>query len=224
MILTAFILGLAGSLHCAGMCGPLLLMTPVIGNKRRQIIASRLLYHCGRITTYCFIGFIFGLVGQSIVLAGLQRWLSLIAGILLVAVAAASGPLKSQFTQVPLLIKRLFGNLLHQRTFASIFGLGAVNGLLPCGLVYMAATASISTGSALHSAAYMIMFGVGTLPMLLMISSAGTRFPIQRMPLLRKLMPLAIASVAIILIVRADPVSLIKNPAKAGSCPACRRK
>ncbi|MCD6049706.1 MAG: hypothetical protein K0Q55_1109, partial [Verrucomicrobia bacterium] len=78
---TAFILGLVGSLHCAGMCGPLALALPVAGKTRRAFVLGRVLYNLGRILTYCVIGAIFGLAGQSLALAGFQKWVSLGAGV-----------------------------------------------------------------------------------------------------------------------------------------------
>src|SRR3954469_14309814 len=85
-VITAFLLGLMGSLHCAGMCGPLVLMTPVVGHSRASRVASRVLYHLGRITTYALIGLLFGMIGKSIVFAGLQRWLSLVVGMLMLVI------------------------------------------------------------------------------------------------------------------------------------------
>jgi uncharacterized protein len=220
-MMTAFLLGLMGSLHCAGMCGPLALMTPVVGTTRTSIVASRALYHAGRITTYATIGVVFGVIGQSVVFAGFQRWLSFVVGILMLLILVLANPLKRQLTRIPLSIKTLFGKLLRQRTYRSIFALGATNGLLPCGLVYMAGAASIATGNAALAAAYMVLFGLGTLPMLFAISSAGERLNLRRFPSLQKLGPICGAFVAVLLIVRAQPQSLFFSP-QPGACLACR--
>jgi sulfite exporter TauE/SafE len=209
-----------GSLHCAGMCGPLILLTPVVGNMPSSILASRALYHLGRITTYTVIGLIFGLIGQSIILAGFQRWLSFIVGILMLTLLLLAIPLKSQLTRIPFSIKSLFAKFLRQRSYTSIFALGAANGLLPCGLVYMAATASIATGNIPQAAAYMTLFGIGTLPTLLAISFAGEHFNLRRFPALQKLGPVCAALVAVLLIARAQPKTLFA-PQETVSCPAC---
>ena len=220
-MITAFILGFMGSLHCAGMCGPLVLLTPVMGSSRQSILASRLLYHLGRLTTYMTIGLLFGLVGESIIFAGLQRWLSIIAGVLMLVAMLAVALFKSQTTRAPFAIKSIFGRFLHKRTVAAIFALGATNGLLPCGLVYMAATASIASGSVANSILYMALFGLGTLPMLLGISFAAARWTRSKFPALQKLAPIAVACIALLLIWRGNPISILRNdPAKA-SCPAC---
>jgi len=209
-----------GSLHCAGMCGALVLMTPVVGHSRTSRAASRAFYHLGRIITYSLIGLLFGMIGKSIVFAGLQRWLSFVVGVLMLIILFAAIPLKAQLTRIPVSIKSLFGKFLRQRSYSSIFALGATNGLFPCGLVYIAATASIATGAIASAAVYMILFGMGTLPMLLSISFAGQRLNLVRFPLLRKLAPFGAVVVALLLIVRARPVTLF-SPRSNLRCPAC---
>jgi uncharacterized protein len=216
VIFTTFFLGLMGSLHCAGMCGPLVLLTPIVPGTP---IASRLTYHAGRISVYALLGLLFGAIGESLVLAGFQRWLSIIVGVLMLAII----PLKGQLTRAPFFVKKLFGRFLQQRTFRSIFALGATNGLLPCGLVYVAATASVADGSILQSSLSMIAFGLGTLPMLLGISFARQRINPTAVPFLRRLAPWTVAVAALLLIARADPVSLLKGNSSSSHCPACIR-
>ena len=220
-MITGFLLGLMGSLHCAGMCGPLVLMTPVVAPTPASFVASRLVYHAGRIFVYALIGVLFGLVGESMVFAGFQRWLSVIAGIVMIAALFAATPLKSRLIRMPIAIKTRFASLLRQKTYPSIFALGGINGLLPCGLVYMAATASIASGDIFQSIASMVFFGLGTLPMLLGISFAGKRLNLSRIPALQKIAPVAVALAAVLLIIRSDPVGLFTGgPAKV-HCAAC---
>jgi len=80
---TAFLLGFVGSLHCAGMCGPLVLLTPHVGRGRAGFVVSRLAYHAGRLTVYAAIGAGMGLAGHTFTIAGLQRWVALAAGLAL---------------------------------------------------------------------------------------------------------------------------------------------
>ena len=80
ILLTAIVLGLVGSLHCAGMCGPLALALPMTGNSRATFVLGRVAYNLGRIVTYCLLGAAFGLVGQTLAFAGFQRWVSIAAG------------------------------------------------------------------------------------------------------------------------------------------------
>lgn len=221
MLATAFILGLAGSLHCAGMCGPLVLMTPVVGRGRAAFVASRLLYHAGRIVTYALIGMLFGVVGESLIFAGLQRWLSILVGALMLTAIVAAGPLKAQLWKMPLKLKTLFGAFLRKPSLKSVAALGAINGLLPCGLVYIAGAASIAAGGAFESIAYMLAFGLGTLPVMLSISLARNRINFSSRPWLQKAAPIAAATVALLLIVRAQPLSLLSGESTSPRCPAC---
>ena len=220
-MITALLLGLAGSLHCAGMCGPLMLMTPTVGNTRSSFIASRLIYHTGRLTTYSLVGLCFGLVGQSLVFAGLQRWLSMTAGVLMLVALFAALPVKARLTRIPIFVRSLFSKFLQKRSFLSLFALGATNGLLPCGLVYMAATASTAVGSVSASVLYMLLFGLGTLPVLLSITFAGKHLNLSREPALQKLAPIAVGLVAILLILRGQPFA--SHPTGKNACPACAR-
>ena len=114
MLWTAFLLGLAGSLHCAGMCGPLAMAVPVLGSSRGAIVTSRIVYNLGRITTYVLIGLLFGIVGQTIALAGFQRWISLFAGglILLGLFVGGRVPAGRLLTRS---VTRLKGALVMQR-------------------------------------------------------------------------------------------------------------
>ena len=210
-----------GSLHCAGMCGPLVLMTPVIGPSGFAFLASKLAYHSGRLITYSLLGALFGLVGESLVFVGIQRWLSLIFGLLMLLAVVLTAPLKTQLTRIPIAIKSLFGKFIRNRTLPSIFALGALNGLLPCGLVYAAATASIVAGSLPASIAYMLLFGLGTLPMLLAISLTGRRLTLLNRPFVQKIAPITVALVGLIMILRSQPLSLFTNPAERTQCPAC---
>jgi uncharacterized protein len=220
-MITGFLLGLMGSLHCAGMCGALVLMTPVVAPTQASFVASRLVYHAGRIFVYALIGVLFGIIGESMVFAGFQRWLSIIAGVLMIAALVAAKRLKSRLMLMPMVMKTRFSSLLRQRSYPSIFALGGVNGLLPCGLVYMAATASIASGDVFQSVASMVFFGLGTLPVLLGISFAGKRLNLSRIPALQKVAPVTVALAAILLIIRADPIGLFTGGPAQVRCAAC---
>jgi hypothetical protein len=196
-------------------------MTPVVGTTRASFFASRMIYHLGRIATYGLIGLLFGAIGQSIVFAGFQRWLSISVGVLMLFTLLFAVRVKAGLTRIPIALKSLFSQLLHRRSYSTILALGATNGLLPCGLVYMAATASIATGSSISAMLYMALFGLGTLPMLLVISIIGARFPAARIGVAQKLVPIAVASVAILLIVRGNPASLLLNSSSKSTCPLC---
>ncbi|HXI53326.1 MAG TPA: sulfite exporter TauE/SafE family protein [Candidatus Saccharimonadales bacterium] len=180
---TAFLLGLAGSLHCAGMCGPLVMALAKVQPASAGRTAGRLCYHLGRIVVYGLLGAVFGSIGHIAVANGFQRWLSIALGLVLLAGLAASA--KAQLA-APLYKwvgwwKHSAAGLLQRNSLGGQAVLGALNGLLPCGLVYVAAVAAAATGHPLSGGAYMTWFGLGTWPMMLGIHFAGHRFlPVAR--------------------------------------------
>lgn len=201
---TAFLLGLVGSAHCAGMCGPLALALPVAGGSGAVLLAGRLAYNVGRIVTYALLGAGFGLLGQTFAVAGLQRWVSLTAG-----AAILIGLLLSPrfFAGVPVSrgvswLKSALGHLLRRRALGSMFGIGVLNGLLPCGLVYAACAGATATGSAWTGMEYMIVFGLGTAPMMLALSLAGQQLQLAFRFKLQRLIPPSLAIVGALLLLR----------------------
>lgn len=186
---SAFLLGLVGSLHCAGMCGPLALALPVTGRTRTSFLLGRLNYNLGRILTYSLLGAVFGLLGKTLTLAGLQRWLSLAAGlaILIGLLASSHYALDAPAVKLVTWLKSGFAKLLQQRSLSSLLFLGALNGLLPCGVVYAACAAAVAVGGVLSGTQYMLAFGLGTVPMMLGLGLAGRplhfaiRFKMQRL-------------------------------------------
>ncbi len=201
---TAFILGLVGSLHCAGMCGPLALALPAAGRTAPAFVLGRLAYHLGRLVTYAILGLVFGLLGRSLLLAGLQRWVSITLGLALFIGLITSRRLAQRFP-VPAIVERLksrMSALLRRRSPAALAGLGLLNGLLPCGLVYVAAAGATATGSLLAGTQYMIAFGVGTVPLMLAISLSGRLVPLSLRLKLGRAVPAAVFLLATLLVLR----------------------
>ncbi len=169
--LVAFFTGLAGSFHCIGMCGPIALALPIGGQTYREATFSRLLYNFGRIITYSVLGAIFSIFGQAFILAGFQNYLTIAIGILLFLLVfskqnSSFRPLRKTTES----ITSLFRPLLKSKTRTSFLLLGIVNGLLPCGFVYVALVASLAASSIAESALFMAFFGLGTSPLLFFIS------------------------------------------------------
>ena len=224
---TAFLLGLVGSAHCAGMCGPLALALPPTGNTRAVFLAGRVAYNCGRILTYALMGGLFGLLGQTFALAGLQRWVSLAAGaiILLGLLASRRFTLSLPLNRLVTKLKSGLGLLLRRRAVSAMFGVGLLNGLLPCGLVYVACAAATTTGSALEGVAYMIAFGLGTLPMMLALSVVGQKVHLTLRFKLQKLIPASLAVVGALLLMRGlalgIPYLSPKLPAQPAAAQCC---
>jgi hypothetical protein len=219
----AFALGLLGSLHCAAMCGPLMLALPGMFGGAGRFIVGRLVYQLGRIATYGLLGAVAGLIGKSIFWAGLQRWLSIALG-----VAILAGFLVSKKIAVTATVARLVGGLktvmsaqLRRRGFRSLALLGMLNGLLPCGLIYVALAGAVSRGSLLNGVFYMGFFGLGTLPTMLGLSFSGKIFPISFRLKLRRAMPLGVCLVAGLLILRGLALGIpFVSPALVAGVPA----
>ncbi|MEZ5057995.1 MAG: sulfite exporter TauE/SafE family protein [Saprospiraceae bacterium] len=149
MLWSAFILGLLGSLHCAGMCGPIALAIPGQDNSPMGMGMRSLSYNFGRTITYTILGLVFGLLGASVRLAGFQSVLSMVSGILMLLFAFFTLDFEKRIFQIPFLtrfygfIQIHLGRLLKQRGIQGAMGIGLLNGFLPCGLVYAAPAALV---------------------------------------------------------------------------------
>ncbi|MBK7408473.1 MAG: sulfite exporter TauE/SafE family protein [Saprospirales bacterium] len=201
-------MGLLGSLHCVGMCGPIALSLPYQGAGRLAAIGNALLYNLGRTATYVMIGSLFGLLGKGIFLAGYQSALSISMGVLMLILAFFSTNLESRVARLPLLqgpllrLKSALGNLIRARSRSSFFSIGLLNGLLPCGLVYMAVVGAVSTGSVWKGAAYMGLFGLGTIPLMLLTALAGNWIGVKLRRRVRAVLPFMLVLIAALLIFR----------------------
>ena len=208
MLWSAFLIGLFGSFHCIGMCGPIALALPIQKDNKLNLIVGRVLYNIGRAITYAAIGLFFGLVGQSLSLAGFQQSVSIIAGVLILLMVL----LPSKISQKLYLLKpaygfsnflkRKFGVLLKQKSVASTFFIGLLNGFLPCGLVYIAVAGAIATGGYLDGAIYMFVFGIGTLPIMLTVSLAGNFISLNVRKRINKMIPAFMIVLAFLFILR----------------------
>lgn len=224
---TAFILGLVGSLHCAGMCGPLALALPATGQTASAFIAGRAAYNLGRIVTYCVLGVVFGLIGRTLLLAGIQRWVSIGLGVALLAGLLTSRKLAlwRQLTALVEQLKSRMSALLRRRSWTSLAGLGLLNGLLPCGLVYVACAGATATGGILSGMRYMAAFGAGTVPLMLAIGLSGKLIPFPLRLKLRKAIPVSICLLAALLILRGMGLGIpyLSPDLSAGGAECCHR-
>ncbi len=205
---TAFMLGLVGSLHCVGMCGPIAMALPYQSSYRWQVAGKMMLYQSGRILTYTLLGTVLGLFGMGIFIAGIQTYVSVILGVLLVLVALFSWNMEAQILRLPFMqklnswVKQQLGLLLRKSGAKSLFMVGMLNGLLPCGLVYMAIIGALTTHNIVEGAVYMASFGLGTLPLMLATSVAGQFIGISWRNRVRKLVPAVLLVIAFLLIMR----------------------
>ncbi|MBK9139293.1 MAG: sulfite exporter TauE/SafE family protein [Verrucomicrobia bacterium] len=201
---TAFLLGLAGSLHCAGMCGPLALALPVTGAGWSSFGSGRVIYNLGRVVTYALLGVLFGMVGKTLAMVGVQRWISLTLGAILLASLLVSRrlALAAPVVRMVAALRQAMGGFLQRRSLTALAVLGLLTGLLPCGLVYVAAMGAAATGGPLTGAGYMAVFGLGTVPLMLAISLSGRLLrPSWRLKL-RFVMPVSVFLVGSLLVLR----------------------
>jgi len=177
MVLTALIMGLTGSLHCVGMCSPLAM---AVGNMNTRAFLNRVIYNAGRIVTYGLLGLSIAGVGLAFPISKFQNLVSIFLGIILLL--AGTGLLKvnipilsSAIGKLTVILKKLFTRFLNRKNFGSVFLLGTLNGILPCGLVWIALTYSFTLQSPLEGFTFMILFGFGTLPVMLGFTSVITQ-------------------------------------------------
>ncbi len=203
MLTAAFILGFTGSLHCVGMCGPLALQ--VGASTYSALLRNRLLYNGGRIITYTLLGVLVGIMGNLIEMSGWQGWFSITMGLLVLAILffrqLERWLLPRTSAAVVALKHGILNHLNRRNTYSSVL-MGVLNGLLPCGLVYAAMVLSLVQNSWLESTLVMVVFGLGTVPALLVtVYSAQTL--LRKIPLpIQKIQHLFVACLALIMIWR----------------------
>jgi hypothetical protein len=203
----ALLMGAVGSMHCIGMCGPLAMSLPVVSDTNSGKFLYTLLYNLGRIVTYACLGAVLGLLGASFALAGLQQTLSIVVGVLILLYIIfprhkwalnSSGKMQQVFEK----LRSKLGALFYQKKYRSVFFIGLLNGLLPCGLVYMAVAGAISTASLTDSVLFMAAFGLGTLPVMWSVAFFGSIISLQTRTVIKKAYPYLMVLMACLLIVR----------------------
>lgn len=179
LILSALGLGFASGFHCIGMCGPIALSMGLTKKQSTNFYLQNLTYQFGRITTYSILGGILGIIGEGFEMVGFQQYLTIAVGILLILMAVFSFGGKDFASKLPFLSSFLFkvkmklSKLLQKADYRSRYATGLLNGLLPCGMVYMALTASLAAGGIVQSAGFMALFGLGTLPFMFLVVLVG---------------------------------------------------
>lgn len=178
--LSAFLLGLGGSLHCLGMCGPLVMAVPYPGKKNKTL--KMITYLTGKALAYASLGLIMGILGAGLYLLNWQQAVSIVSGLLIILITIFP-LLKPSLGRFPLknTMVKLLKNLKENPKWYYYVGLGFLNGLLPCGMVYVALTTAIVAGNPLSGALAMFLFGVGTMPILLAVKLFKSRIQGQKL-------------------------------------------
>jgi sulfite exporter TauE/SafE len=205
---TALLIGLVGSLHCIGMCGPIAIALPLGKTNIISKLVGGLIYNTGRIITYMILGAVFGLIGKGIHIAGMHQWVSMVIGVMMIGSVVM--PL---FFRQRLMLNTLFSGYserltsqfrkyFKQPSMRSFLIIGLLNGLLPCGLVYVAIAGAIQSKDTIAGVAYMAAFGIGTMPALLAVSILGSVISITMRNAVRKVVPYFIVVLGILFILR----------------------
>lgn len=204
-MISSFLLGLFGSFHCIGMCGPIVLSLPY--NNSNQSL-SALQYNFGRILAYGTLGLIFGIFGKGLIINGIQQWVSIFAGILLIVSVFAPKligikwvifkPLQFFYSGV----KNKLSYLFKSRSKYRLLGIGFINGFLPCGLVYIALVTALLSSSILDAVLAMLMFGLGTSPSLIVLMYSSKIISANLRLKITKFIPVFIVLLGLIFILR----------------------
>ena len=207
IISTGLVLGLAGSLHCVGMCGPLSLGLPMHETSQSRRMIALALYHLGRIITYSLLGLLFGLMGRKFYLAGMQQGLSIALGVVMLVVTLQYFVFR--YAYQPVFIKKMYSRLqqammrvMKTLSLPNYMLFGAMNGLLPCGMVYVAIAAAMSTNGILTGTVMMASFGAGTLPAMFALALFGYMVKMPARNQLRRLSPYFVCAIGLVLILR----------------------
>lgn len=170
----AFFMGLLGSIHCTLMCGPLLFALQQHQSISIAVAINKMLYQSGRILTYGLIGVLFGLLGSTFVMRGWQQGFSIFTGVLLILIGISYTIIHKFPALVALQTRTIqpfakaMGKWMNKPNGSFVAGM--LNGFLPCGMVYMALASAMNAEGLLASFQFMVLFGLGTLPLMLLFS------------------------------------------------------
>ena len=208
MLYTAFIFGLISSLHCIGMCGPIAMMLPVDRSNQTKKTLQIFTYHFGRLVAYASIGFIFGSFGKGFSMAGIQQELSVLLGIIMIVIVVIpervfiaynfSKPIFKVISK----IKTALGSQFKNKSYQSLFTIGLLNGFLPCGMVYVALFGAIAMQSPSLGILYMLLFGLGTVPMMSSVVYLNSFLTLPFRNKIQKVIPYVAVCIGILFILR----------------------
>lgn len=204
LFLTALLTGFFGSFHCAGMCGPIAFALPGKKQEGAFFYIGRLVYNFGRILTYASLGVISGAFGLGMKLAGFQQSISIAIGCLIIASVIFNHMRVGgiAFNPLKLFSSKLVQKLFKSKSMLALFLIGLINGLLPCGFVYIALLGASATQSVWEGALFMALFGLGTLPFMFGVSILGQFLSSTIRNKISKLSPFLAIIIGLVFIIR----------------------
>jgi uncharacterized protein len=208
MLWAGLVIGFISSFHCVGMCGPIAMALPVGRGSGASFLGGRLLYNLGRVATYATLGLAAGLLGRTLHLAGWQQTISIVSGLLMLALVLLPKLNAGRFTKWLgtdrwwNMLRKAIGKQFQNPSAGSLFTIGALNGLLPCGMVYFALAGAVSAPGVAGAVGYMALFGLGTLPLMWLVSLSGKVIKPQWRFYMRNAVPYVAACLAVLFILR----------------------
>jgi sulfite exporter TauE/SafE len=184
------------------------MMLPVDRTNEAKKVLQILTYHFGKIIAYGSIGLVFGLLGKSFYLAGWQQQMSIILGVLMIVVAIVPEKVFARYNfskpvyKIISNVKSKLGQQFKSKSYSSLFTIGLLNGFLPCGMVYVAIFGAIAMQSVSLGVAYMLLFGVGTIPMLTLVVYLSQLLTFSSRNALQKGIPIVTIVIGILFIIR----------------------
>ncbi len=233
MLTAAFILGFAGSFHCIAMCAPITLaLSPGNGGSTRYYL-GRMVYNVGRISIYALLGMALGAVKEvfGAMIFDIHRYqeaLSISIGVGIAIFLLIPSGQRATILAMPLFARALgrlrgrMGGLLRTSHLGGQFSLGLLNGLLPCGFVYMGLAMAALSGTIAEAGASMLAFGLGTFPAMIgvavvaRLSGGNVRFTSS----IRRMMPIGAALVSLLFILRGLALGIPYISPKLNAQPA----
>ena len=207
LVLSGIALGLISSFHCVGMCGAIAFSLPIHYLPSHKKLIGILLYNFGRVVTYSLLGLIFGFIGRQVYLSGFQQWFSISIGVLILLILLQSILQKKIlhlrfFDKANMQLQQFIGKYIQRKQLYGMFLIGAANGLLPCGMVYFAIAGALAAGSIASGVAFMASYGLGTMPLMIMLSYFGFMINLSVRNTMKKMVPYFVATMAVLLILR----------------------
>jgi hypothetical protein len=190
------------------MCGPIAMMLPVDRTNQAKKTLQIFTYHLGRLSAYGTIGFLFGLLGKGFSIAGIQQELSIFLGVAMIIIVLVperffmnynfSRPIFTVISK----IKTSLGSQFKNKSYQSLFTIGVLNGFLPCGMVYVALFGAVAMQSPSFGVLYMILFGLGTVPMMSSVVYLNSILTLSVRNKIQKIIPYVGVCIGILFILR----------------------
>jgi hypothetical protein len=190
------------------MCGPIAMMLPVDRQNETKKATQILIYHLGRLTAYASIGLLLGLLGRGFFLAGMQQKMSVFIGLIMILIALIPEKTFSKYNfskpvyKIISNIKSNLGKQFRNKSYKSLFTIGLLNGFLPCGMVYVALFGAVAMQSASFGVLYMILFGLGTVPLMTVVVYVNSMLQLPFRNKIQKAIPYVAAIIGIMFILR----------------------